>query len=156
LDWYSAPPNTEAAFLFAGPYCSITRFSEDFLGNSSWWQEVKYLHFEQSLSEICLVTDAWTTNRWAFEYRSAGLQDGANYVLNSKQDGYHDTRISDFQLLHNSKSQVAQVVPMGNIEHFTVLCRRISVQKYKLGCAGGWVLRFQKYNSKLTIIQADT
>jgi hypothetical protein len=113
------------------------------------------MHFEQSNREVLLVTDAWSTNRWAFEYRSGDLPNGASYVLNTKQDGYYDTRISDLQLLHNSESAVAQAAPWGNMEHYTIVYQHVRVQKSKIGFRGNWLLRFQtslpSMDSELTL-----
>ena len=139
-----APPNTEAAFLFGGNYCIRWNFTHNFRDECNWWQQVKNLHFQHSNSEILLVTDAWTTNRWAFEYRSRELPNGASYVMNAKQDGYYDTRISDLRLLHNSESNMARTAPWGNMEHYTIVYEHLRVQKSKLGFGGNWAIRFQR------------
>lgn len=139
-----APPNTEAAFLFAGNSCSVSQFGPDFRDHCNWWQQVKHLHFERSNSEILLVTEAWASNRWAFEYRSRDLPTGASYVLNTKQDGYYDTQISDLQLLHNSRSTIARAAPWGNMEQYTIVYQHVRVQKSKLGFVGNWLCRFQR------------
>lgn len=122
------------------------------LDESATWQNLKSTFFADGPHEIYLVTEIYTTNRWALDYRPFSLPLPATYVVNV-QERFHGPEIApDFQLHHNSISGNVLESPHHTMEQYTILASYRPVQRSELGREGGWLQPFKTYSDLLASI----
>ena len=129
-----------------------------FLNYSQEWEEFKQQLFQRGVSQVNLVTDVYTTTRWALDcrkydhtdpYRDANLVYPANYVVNIQNRLNGAGLAPDFQLQHSSLS--------GNVQQstiqapYTVLAKYKSVQRRNLGLRDRWVYLYKPYSPMITV-----
>jgi hypothetical protein len=141
LNKYKADSDQETALLLVSPaHCSKAWLNEHLLDNSQWWQNLKATVRGRAV-ELCVVTDVIITNRWALDYRPAGLPQEANYVVNTESNGYSSQIRQYFQFHQNSAShnahESAQPIP------YTVLARCRRVQEQNIYFGGSWSIPFK-------------
>jgi hypothetical protein len=97
--------------------------------------------FSEGFTEVNVVTEIYTTERWALDWRTydstnpqrnQGLVYSANYVVNI-QNRYPRPGIApEFQLRHNSQSGLVRESAIQNAHPYTVLATYRSVQRRNL------------------------
>ena len=147
LNCYRARGFRDAALLIPGPQCYRRRLSDDFLfDESATWQSLKSILFADGPQEIYVVTEIYTTNRWALDYRPYTLPIPATYVVNV-QERIHGPEIAPyFQLHHSSLSGNVRESPYQAPQQYTILASYRRVQRRELGREADWLLPFKKYN----------
>jgi hypothetical protein len=144
LHKYKASSYGEAALLLISPpHCYRSQINTQSLDDSQWWQELKHIEFESVVDELSIVTNIWTTNRWALDYRPAGLPQDATYAINTEWDGYTTQIRENFQFRQSSSSGNAR--ESLNSVPYTLLASQRRVKKRKIGLGGAWFNRLKVY-----------
>jgi hypothetical protein len=153
LDIYWARGSRDAALLIPGPGCFRVTLMDSFpYDTSHGWQSLKETSFANGVREIYLVTEVYTTNRWALDHRSSALALPACYVVNV-QNRFHGPQIApDFRLHHSSGSGNVHESIYQNTHQYTILANHRSVQRRDLGSEGGWLVPFKRYCFIMTFL----
>ena len=153
LNCYNVSAFSEAALLVPGSRCYRRSLLDTFpFDDSATWQTLKSTLFADGTYEIYLVTEIYTTNRWALDYRPCTITLPSTYVVNS-QLGFQGMEIApNFQLHHNSLSGYLRESPPYNSEQYTILANYRPVQRRELGREGGWLHPFKTYCDILTSV----
>jgi hypothetical protein len=152
LDIYTARGSRDAALLIPGPDCFRVTLNSFPYDTSHGWQSLKETSFANGVREIHLVTEVYTTNRWALDHRSYALALPACYVVNV-QNGFYGPQIApDFRLHHSSGSGNVRESIYRNPYQYTILANHRSVQRRDLGSAGGWLFPFKTYCFIMTFL----
>ena len=106
--------------------------------------------FANGPHEIYVVTEIYTTNRWALDYRPSTIAIPATYVINA-QERVHGPEIAPyFQLHHSSLSGNVRESPYQAPQQYTILASYRRVQRRDLGREGDWLLPFKTYDHIIT------
>jgi hypothetical protein len=136
----------EAALLFPGAPCH--KYKINWTPTSdAFWEEIKD-HYSQSggsFENLYLVTEAYTTSRWALDYRHAGACDDASYVVNFVNTGAEELP-GNFDLRHTSASLKQSLQPDTWVE-YTILESHIPASRTKLSSRVGWASQIFRYSS---------
>lgn len=145
---YRASSNGEAALLLVSPFhCYRSRLNTHLLDDSQWWQELKHIELERGVDELSVVTGIWATNRWALDYRPAGLAQDATYAISTEWDGYTTQIRENFQFLQTSSSGNAR--ESLHQMRYTLLASQRRVKRRKIGLGGAWLHPFKVYRPTL-------
>jgi hypothetical protein len=151
LNCYNVSAFREAALLLPGSQCHRRTLLDTFpFDESASWQTLKSTLFADGTYEIYLVTEIYTTNRWALDYRPSTMALPSTYVVNA-QMGFQGMEIApNFLLHHNSLSPYFRESPPNNLEQYTILANYRPVQRRELGGDGSWLHPFKVYCDILT------
>jgi hypothetical protein len=113
----------------------------DLLKNSQWWQTLKADVYGRGV-ELCVVSDIIITNRWALDYRPAGIPQEANYVVSTEWNGY-SSQIREYFQFHQSSASRNAHESVHRIP-YTVVASCIRVQDRNIGFGGDWSIRLKR------------
>ena len=145
LNCYRARSFSDTALLVPAPQCHRRSLLNTFrFDDSASWQSLKSTLLADGRHEIYLVTEIYTTNRWALDYRPFSLPLPATYVVNVQQRFNGPEIAPNFQLYHNSMSGNVRESPH-SLEQYTILASYRRVQRSELGSGGDWIGPFKTY-----------
>jgi hypothetical protein len=146
---FYAKRGEESAILLACPSSAYRWQLKPGYLDSEWWESVKDYNFGQRrLKSFCIITDVWTTNRWALDYRPPGLPDDidGHYAVAYDYTSDNTTLNPAPQFAFRAFSSSGNVQLSLQDRAYTVMASKIKVQRHWLGWAGHWSQALKTYS----------
>lgn len=141
---YRAHANSPGALLlFSPPHCNRHALANGNIdANSQRRSQVQDL-FRQGYTEVYLVTEVWSTNRWAADLRTEATQGNAEYTATTANGGQYSEHIApDFEFNHDSLSGQQRSMMYPGAPPYTVLALVTPIQQRGLGRYAPWLNPF--------------
>jgi len=141
---YHAPSNSSGALLiFSPPHCHRYILQNGHIDANAQWRSQAQDLFRQGYTEVYLVTDVWSTNRWAADLRTDATPENAEYTATTVNGGQYNEHIApDFIFNHNSLSGQQFSATYPEAPPYTVLALVSPIQQRGLGRYAPWLNPF--------------